>query len=419
MNLIYSNHRWNLVKMLPANIALDFVKFVCSATHLMIAIMVLYQIHIVDCETFLSSLTAKAYNTSDGRLCYMCSPGQHLVADCIRSGEVARCEPCKKGFFQTVENVALTCQQCTKDCTQQNQKFIEVCNSTRDNICQCSSGYFKLNEEGFCKKHRTCVPGQGVKSPGNKDRDTICESCIAGKTFSANESATEDCLPCTRCDIEGLYEMTPCTIKSDAHCVSSRPPDGPNNISAIVAGTVVSLIVVIVGVLVVVWYCKRHKQKLQRPEDGSESNQFTDQSSSATANSISLSPEEMPLKEYKDLDTETENIQKLNGNHSNSEKSNHSAGSHTGVPSLLLNKLSKDLISNNWVFFFRELLVAESQIAQARIDHSDNIQEQIYQLLLHSNQLGSLTKTSIVAALKGIGRNDLAAKYTDEEFSDI
>ncbi|KAL3861779.1 hypothetical protein ACJMK2_007800 [Sinanodonta woodiana] len=401
-----------------ANRAVNF-NINCSL-HLMLVIVVIYQIHSVDCGTFLSSLPPKTYKTSNGTLCYMCSPGQFKVGDCIRSGQDAICKPCANGYFQTVENVAGSCQLCIKDCTQHNQELIEVCNSTTDNICQCSSGYFKLNTEGFCQKHTMCAPGEWVKSPGNKDRDTICESCIEGQNFSINGSATEGCLPCTRCDVKGLNEMTPCTIKSDAQCGPSS--DRSHNLGAILGGIFGTLIPCCIILAIIFWYYRRHQRNSESPEDEAERDQFIHQQGLVSLDGNNFkNPQagEQDIKENADQ-AECIKIDEMKSNEalSDSKKSNSSASSQKGIHLSVLRELSTDLISMEWKFFFRELSVDDNRIQQVKQDHCHDVKEQIYQLLLYLNQKGTLTISSIIKAFETLDRNDLAAKYSEEEFSD-
>ncbi|KAL3862207.1 hypothetical protein ACJMK2_008194 [Sinanodonta woodiana] len=414
-----------------------FMKDKAVAVIFLATLIVLSQKFSVDCGTLLSSLRSQRfYNTQDGKVCYYCSPGQYKVEDCVNTSEVARCKPCENGTFQTVENIALSCAHCTTDCSQLNQEVIAVCNATTDNICQCISGYFKLNEEGVCKKHSTCPPGQGVKSPGNKDRNTVCENCVTGKTFSGNNSATEVCMPCTSCERQGLIETSPCTTRSNSECnftVTPGQSDKQDNLGAVIGGIIGGVVVAAIITVATVCYCRRRLKKYERCSNDSkgekEKNQYT---LNSTINSIEKNPDQDKCINYQRKNSRQSSAGLRHSQDSNvtaesgymSTNVNPSPGqgnlldedramvhmNDTDITISLLQKLSQDLISHDWKFFFRCLSVTESEIEQVEIDHR-NVREQIYQLLCRLKQRGSLQMENIIESLISIGRNDLADSY--------
>ncbi|KAK3575825.1 hypothetical protein CHS0354_020948 [Potamilus streckersoni] len=71
-----------------------------------------------------------------------------------------------------------------------------------------------------------------------------------------------------------------------------------------------------------------------------------------------------------------------------------------GVSDSVLRKLSKDLISPNWKFFFRELSAPERELDRVKFDYPGDVQEQIYQLLRRMNQSYSINKNNIIQALQ-------------------
>ncbi|KAK3586759.1 hypothetical protein CHS0354_023486 [Potamilus streckersoni] len=417
---------------------------------LFLAIFVeLSQIFSVDCGTLLSSLiSGPFYNTSDGKVCYFCAPGQFWVGDCVSPGEVARCKPCENGYFQTLENIAQSCEPCISYCIQHYQDFIAVCNATTNNICQCKSGYFRFDEEGHCQKHSTCPPGKGVKFLGNQDRDTVCENCIAGKTFSGNDSATEVCIPCTSCGMQGLIETTPCTDRSNSECsnftVTPRSSDKQGSLDAMIGGIIGGVLAVAVIItFATVCYRRKHSKKFEFCLHDSEGVPFTGEKEKSldTVNSDINPPEEEKIQQqdryfgYERKNNTKENVGLRHSQNSNvtvdsgcvSLNNNPSPGqgnfmdedrtrvhmSHTGITNPLLQKLSKDLICHNWKFFFRCLSVPECEMEQVEIDHP-TVHEWIYQLLYRLNQRGSLKMTDIIKSLESIGRNDLADSYRTE-----
>lgn len=59
------------------------------------------------------------------------------------------------------------CQPCTSECTVQHQVIVQSCTLTHDTVCQCKGGYYLRSPHDLaCEKHKSCPPGEGVKTQG-------------------------------------------------------------------------------------------------------------------------------------------------------------------------------------------------------------------------------------------------------------
>ncbi|KAK3610612.1 hypothetical protein CHS0354_009070 [Potamilus streckersoni] len=112
-----------------------------------------------------------------------------------------------------------------------------------------------------------------------------------------------------------------------------------------------------------------------------------------------------------------EEVKKQIPDHVKPQQSHKTKETRTGICDSVLRKLSKDLISHKWKFFFRELSVTTNELDEVEINYRNDVHEQIYQLLCHLNKGGRLNKSSIIQALQSVERYDLIDKYSDKDFN--
>lgn len=153
----------------------------------------------------------------NGLRCYPCGKGYSKVSDCVADRLQSQCKPCDTGKYQPECTTASECARC-RIC-QPNQRIIQECTVSHDRVCECKAGTFWIadaykTDEGYCKQHSQCGSGQALVREGTAYRDTECEQCIGGKTFS-NSTSFGSCRPCTVCTTS--YERE-CSTTEDAVC---------------------------------------------------------------------------------------------------------------------------------------------------------------------------------------------------------
>ncbi|XP_069774598.1 tumor necrosis factor receptor superfamily member 5-like isoform X3 [Narcine bancroftii] len=117
------------------------------------------------------------------------------------------------------------------------------CISTSNTVCGPREGYYCIENCQMAQKHKTCPPGQGVKTKGTPLKDTVCINCSNG-TFSNVHSSTEECKKWTICENLNLVQMNPGSREADVECVKNNSPI----ILGIILGVII-LLVVIAGFL--------------------------------------------------------------------------------------------------------------------------------------------------------------------------
>lgn len=163
---------------------------------------------------------SKEYVTTDGQCCPLCNEGTYVKRDCTpHSG--TRCSSCGNGTFMNRPNGLDNCFSCSS-CNQDQGLFVQQeCKTTRDTVCEVISGYFcrSLTDDTGCslaEKHTCCEAGQGIKEPGTRRTDTVCEHCQPG-TFS--EDGVK-CIAWTFCS-ETQVMVKEGTISSDVVCATA------------------------------------------------------------------------------------------------------------------------------------------------------------------------------------------------------
>ncbi|XP_053389137.1 tumor necrosis factor receptor superfamily member 1B-like [Mercenaria mercenaria] len=242
--------------------------------------MVLQLLTCAVCFNYIFCITLpcdQTYEARNGHLCYPCSPGYFQVSDCVVDGEQARCRRCGNGEYQPYCDNSIKCASCTLFCLP-GQVIVKQCNATNNKECQCKAGFFwkpdaaKPDEaepgavkpdEGHCKSHSKCGPGEGMVEIGTPYEDTKCEPCREGVFYSDN-SSFDICTPCSTCN---TTVITKCTAIHDTVCGDQfprRPPQTKKSSNRIgdsaIAGIVCSVILVVV-LLVVAFFIYRYRRK--------------------------------------------------------------------------------------------------------------------------------------------------------------
>ncbi|XP_026881372.2 tumor necrosis factor receptor superfamily member 11B-like isoform X1 [Electrophorus electricus] len=126
--------------------------------------------------------------------CSLCPPGTYMHAFCTATKDTV-CLSCPTNHFTQFWNYLPKCLYCTNICNR-NQIVKEQCSPTRNIVCECKEGYYRLHD--FCVKHTQCPSGFGAKQIGTVHRNTECERCPRG-TFSAVVSSCARCVNHTDC----------------------------------------------------------------------------------------------------------------------------------------------------------------------------------------------------------------------------
>ena len=87
-----------------------------------------------------------------------------------------------------------------------------MCSECLDNQLQMS-----FNETGnqCCD---TCQPGYGVIVNCTAAEQTVCESCIPGKTYSSPKNSLNACMGCSSCGNTTHFVLHPCNVTHDTLC---------------------------------------------------------------------------------------------------------------------------------------------------------------------------------------------------------
>ncbi|XP_052798317.1 tumor necrosis factor receptor superfamily member 5-like [Mya arenaria] len=162
--------------------------------------------------------------------CKLCPPGTFWIEHCTQN-RGSQCQDCPDGRFETDYNRAFYCERCT-ECTGNDQttgEVAEACTRFHDTRCECKPGYWREESVGDCQEVSPCEPGYGVKKMANSHKDTTCERCVNGKTFSNISSEVMPCLNCSLCP-EGWVQRTPCNETQDTVCISKDEEEKDSNI---------------------------------------------------------------------------------------------------------------------------------------------------------------------------------------------
>ena len=147
------------------------------------------------------------------------------------------CQQCPSGSFQTdVAHAKTTCDT-WKTCaagsyisTNGTHKIDRECSpcgigtySSSSNVYQCTDcaegTYQNVTGQTSCVEDGKCGLGQGMKTEATDDSDTVCENCVAGKTFSNTDSSTEPCQSVTVTSCVAGKRFVAATTTADGQCV--------------------------------------------------------------------------------------------------------------------------------------------------------------------------------------------------------
>ncbi|KAJ8257322.1 hypothetical protein GJAV_G00184350 [Gymnothorax javanicus] len=149
--------------------------------------------------------------------CDRCPPGTRMVTHCSKNRPTKCCE-CPDLHYTESWNYLERCRYCNVFCTE-NQFEKSPCNATHNRVCECKSGYY--SEDGFCRRHSTCPPGQGVSRNGTAHVNVKCSPCEEGY-YSSEHSNTNPCLKHSMCKAE--ERPIPGNEKMDTFCTLCHAP---------------------------------------------------------------------------------------------------------------------------------------------------------------------------------------------------
>ncbi|XP_036388272.1 tumor necrosis factor receptor superfamily member 6B-like [Megalops cyprinoides] len=144
-------------------------------------------------------LTRKTYQrtdalTGDVLTCEMCPPGTYVLSHCT-TDKRTQCGHCPDGHYTEIWNYVERCRYCGVFCTEEQYEKVK-CSPKYNRVCECKAGYY-LNV-GFCSRHTTCPPGEGVSQNGTAYTDVQCTPCSKGY-YSAEHSSSEGCQKHSQC----------------------------------------------------------------------------------------------------------------------------------------------------------------------------------------------------------------------------
>ncbi|XP_036435351.1 tumor necrosis factor receptor superfamily member 14-like [Colossoma macropomum] len=180
-----------------------------------------------------------------GECCPMCSPGNRVYRHCTQDTSTT-CVPCLPSTFLDAPNGLIKCFSCAVCDPGQGLRVNTACTQSSNTVCEPVDGYYCTDQySGSCRradKHINCSPGQYIKQKGTASKDTECAECPDG-TFS--NGSLQICQPHSKCEDLGLTEIKPGTRSSDAECGNKTP-------AALIAGIIVSVLIVAVAAAVIV-----------------------------------------------------------------------------------------------------------------------------------------------------------------------
>ncbi|XDV49138.1 hypothetical protein PO909_018442 [Leuciscus waleckii] len=167
------------------------------------------------------SVCGPAEYVVNGECCPMCRPGTHVHSDCNEDLSTT-CSPCPALTYTDEPNGLTACFPCSLCNAVREVRVKRSCTRTADTVCEPLDGFYCIEQnKGSCTfavQHSECHPGQYIRQAGTAFTDTDCGNCAEG-TYSNGSFTT--CQPHSKCDTEGLAEIKPGTMSSDAECGNS------------------------------------------------------------------------------------------------------------------------------------------------------------------------------------------------------
>ncbi|XP_024135427.1 tumor necrosis factor receptor superfamily member 11A [Oryzias melastigma] len=191
------------------------------------------------------------------KCCDKCRPGYRVFSHCTESdSQRTECVKCNHGEYQPDWTEDMHCFQ-QKFCDPGKGFMVNKENPEAEEPCRCRPNLqcYHINCE-FCEKLPTCDPGSGLEDdPGSTNGRKICAPCRAG-FFSADRNS-EQCKEWTDCKADGRSETEPGSSRTDAVC---GPPD-PRPTPPWVLVSVLSVLIVLC-LLLLRLFCYKDKLKL-------------------------------------------------------------------------------------------------------------------------------------------------------------
>ncbi|XP_006816266.1 uncharacterized protein LOC100376163 [Saccoglossus kowalevskii] len=153
-------------------------------------------------------------STGHHRRCVKCPPGYYVQEPCFLNTNDTTCAKCPTESFMPHSSGLDKCFKCT-ECPDE---MSAMCTATDDTQCKaCQDGYYW--HVHYCKQHKKCPPGRGVKQRGSRLLNTVCERCKEG-TYSEELSAIQTCKLLTNCHEKGLTTLQLGSRFKDTVCVT-------------------------------------------------------------------------------------------------------------------------------------------------------------------------------------------------------
>uniref|UniRef100_A0A673MND5 TNFR-Cys domain-containing protein n=1 Tax=Sinocyclocheilus rhinocerous TaxID=307959 RepID=A0A673MND5_9TELE len=204
------------------------------------------------------SVCARAEYEVNGECCPMCAPGNHVYWHCTIDTSTT-CVPCPALTYIDEPNGLDKCFPCTL--CDAGLRVKRNCIRSADTVCEPLDGFYctERNEDScrFAMKHtghHQTLPGQYIKQAGTALTDTVCSDCSEG---SYSNGSFTTCQLHSKCETEGLREVKPGTVSSDAECGNSTPV-------GVIAGTA-GVVVLVTAVGISLIYLKLKHKKTQTP----------------------------------------------------------------------------------------------------------------------------------------------------------
>ncbi|XP_076157111.1 tumor necrosis factor receptor superfamily member 11B-like [Alosa pseudoharengus] len=152
-------------------------------------------------------------STGQTLTCSRCEPGYRLLDHCTAT-QPTKCMQCQNGLYTECWNYVPDCLIC--DTCYENQVISQPCSPFQNTKCACKEGYFWNTY--YCKRHKMCPSGHGVKTKGTSYEDTECVLCPSG-SYAVGKLGHATCEVHTKCELKGCKTILKGTIWHDNICV--------------------------------------------------------------------------------------------------------------------------------------------------------------------------------------------------------